>query len=248
MEDLHHVTRQYLSCPDPVEAAARKQRVMLSDLNGDMERTAASIIAGEARRLELSLADSNPNTPPPAQNYSFHELIQPGTSSLHSPQVRLEEDIGLDQRNSDVEITPVKATKNPGKLKSIIINSPVEVEETTLPGHTSQVVPEEEETLQEFQNKAKESHKRKQQGRSPRHSPNILSGVSSKKRKLSQIQNSPSRRSGSSKGVSPGGNKQKMKAATNAGPSRNPTNPPIKLIPAVSKKKGDFRVPLPRVP
>lgn len=27
MEDLHQVTRQYLSCPDPVEAAARRQSV-----------------------------------------------------------------------------------------------------------------------------------------------------------------------------------------------------------------------------
>lgn len=34
MEDLHKVTRQYLSCPDLVEAAARRQRVLHGDAQG----------------------------------------------------------------------------------------------------------------------------------------------------------------------------------------------------------------------
>lgn len=45
MEEFHEVTRQYLSCADPVEAAARRQRVLYSDANGLMEATAASIMA-----------------------------------------------------------------------------------------------------------------------------------------------------------------------------------------------------------
>ena len=45
MEEFHEVTRQYLSCADPVEAAARRRRVLYSDSNGLMEATAASIMA-----------------------------------------------------------------------------------------------------------------------------------------------------------------------------------------------------------
>lgn len=48
MEELHEVTRQYLSCEDPIEAAARRQRVLISDAQGDMERTAAAIISAAA--------------------------------------------------------------------------------------------------------------------------------------------------------------------------------------------------------
>ena len=75
MEDLHHVTRQYLSCPDPVEAEARRQRVLLGDASGQMEETAVAIIAAETRRqalLSQSMGDeSNPNTPsPPDPKYS----------------------------------------------------------------------------------------------------------------------------------------------------------------------------------
>lgn len=37
MEDLHEVTRQYLSCANPVEAAVRKHRGLYSDAYGLME-------------------------------------------------------------------------------------------------------------------------------------------------------------------------------------------------------------------
>lgn len=44
MEELHEVTRQYLSCDNPKEAAARQMRVHESNARGLMEETAASII------------------------------------------------------------------------------------------------------------------------------------------------------------------------------------------------------------
>ncbi|CAN6819525.1 unnamed protein product, partial [Brassica oleracea var. botrytis] len=44
MEELREVTLQYISCPDPVESAARKQRVLLSELDGTVDETATRII------------------------------------------------------------------------------------------------------------------------------------------------------------------------------------------------------------
>ncbi|KAG2286061.1 hypothetical protein Bca52824_045665 [Brassica carinata] len=49
MEELHEVTLQYLNCPDPKEAAARRQRVLISDAIGDMEEAASTIIAAAIR-------------------------------------------------------------------------------------------------------------------------------------------------------------------------------------------------------
>lgn len=49
MEDLHEATLQYLSCPDPNEAAARRQRVLLGDAKGQMEETAAGIVAAAVK-------------------------------------------------------------------------------------------------------------------------------------------------------------------------------------------------------
>ncbi|KAG2264131.1 hypothetical protein Bca52824_071210 [Brassica carinata] len=48
MEDLQDVTKQYLCCTDPTEAAARKQRVLTGDASGSMEETADSILAATA--------------------------------------------------------------------------------------------------------------------------------------------------------------------------------------------------------
>ncbi|XP_056843105.1 uncharacterized protein LOC130495678 [Raphanus sativus] len=45
MTELQEVTIQYINCPDPVESAARGQRVEESDERGDMEETTARIIA-----------------------------------------------------------------------------------------------------------------------------------------------------------------------------------------------------------
>ncbi|CAH8330273.1 unnamed protein product [Eruca vesicaria subsp. sativa] len=43
-KDLDEATMLYLSCPDPTEAAARRQRVLLSDVNGQTEETTAAIM------------------------------------------------------------------------------------------------------------------------------------------------------------------------------------------------------------
>ena len=48
MEDFQDVTKQYLCCTDPTEAAARKQRVLTGNASGSMEETADSILAATA--------------------------------------------------------------------------------------------------------------------------------------------------------------------------------------------------------
>ncbi|KAJ4888554.1 Uncharacterized protein Rs2_28302 [Raphanus sativus] len=169
LEDLHQTTRQYLSCSDPVEAAARKQRVMLSDARGDMEKTAATILAGEVSRRQSTFQqnglDSNPVTPPPLQNYSIHEplLLEPANS--YSPQIREDDDTGLDPHFRDADLTPKKTNGGPAKLKSIIVSPPSPQVEDQQPSQELQQATEKEETLLEFQNKVKRnSTKSKQQG------------------------------------------------------------------------------------
>lgn len=54
MQELQDVTRQYLSCADPVEAAARRQKMLASDAEGLMEQTAASILAASADQRRSS--------------------------------------------------------------------------------------------------------------------------------------------------------------------------------------------------
>ncbi|KAG5373630.1 hypothetical protein IGI04_043051 [Brassica rapa subsp. trilocularis] len=181
MEDLHHVTRQYLNCADPVEAAARKQRVMQSDANGDMEETAAAIIASETRRHELSSQqrgmDSNPNTPPPRRDYTIQELLGPDPSVGYSPLIREEEAKEVEPSYIEVEGSPKQRSEGPAKLKSIIIRSPNSVAEAPTPEQATQVATEEEETLLEFQNIVKRRSRRNKRGRSPRNSPIILRGA-----------------------------------------------------------------------
>lgn len=75
LEELNNATKLYLSCPDPVKAAARRQRVMITDAAGKTEERAASLIVAEAQRKVLLSGsrsnDSNPNTPPPPAKPGF---------------------------------------------------------------------------------------------------------------------------------------------------------------------------------
>lgn len=44
MEELHQVTLQYLSCADPIEAAARRQQIMHADAQGQTEEVAGTVV------------------------------------------------------------------------------------------------------------------------------------------------------------------------------------------------------------
>lgn len=58
-EELQQVTRLYTSCDDPIESAARKQRVLVSDAQGLMEETAQGIIiaAHKAQAAQTQLQE-----------------------------------------------------------------------------------------------------------------------------------------------------------------------------------------------
>lgn len=260
MEELQEVTRQYLNCPDPKEAAARRQRVLYSDANGLMEATASRILMATASQQALSLRDrssgSNPNTPPPIQEKTFQEILGPDPSLIRSPQGGEDDevDIGLDPYYSDISPNTKailqKRQDNAARIRSLIVNTS-EVQKVNRglsmkPQVQPQAVEEKEETLQEFQNKVKRRTGNSSKRRSPRNSPNVLIGASLKKRKLSQLQNSPKRGKNGGEASSKEGRKAgKYQGDTSLMPAQNP---PIQLIPAMNRRKADFRVPPPLVP
>ncbi|KAL0652028.1 hypothetical protein Bca4012_094719 [Brassica carinata] len=166
MEDLHKVTKKYLSCPDPVEAAVRRQRVLYSDDEGLMEATSTTISASTTTQLplaaETTASDSNPVTPPPEQVNPLQALIFPPNLVIHSPHSRAEEDEILDPYYSDV--SPHHALQEQtneadkyAKLKSIIVSpQPTQVDRPIEPQNHLKS-PEENETLREFQSKLRKS-------------------------------------------------------------------------------------------
>lgn len=189
MEDLHHVTRQYLSCPDPVEAAARRQRVSFVDASGQMEETAASIIAAETRRHALFSQSRGPhNTPPPPLNQKFplRDITLPAPTDNCSPKIEENafaagEDTEIDLRYREVDTTPRRESEGPTKLKSIVINPVLGPDEVPLIPQEPVEQVREDETLKDFQNRVKRRVRKPTLTRPSGNSPNILRGASSKK-------------------------------------------------------------------
>ncbi|KAJ4891657.1 Uncharacterized protein Rs2_31405 [Raphanus sativus] len=188
MEELQEVTRQYQNCADPVEAAARRQRVIRSDELGLMEATAASILASsqaqQVRQTRLILrddTDSNPNTPPPLQNASVEPLRGNFPRAILTPRIAEDEDFGLEPlfyEAPHVEVLSASAAAaRPAKLKSVIVSPPnhaMEVQETpqSTPG-----APDDDETLLNYQNKLKRKASKATKPTKARSTPNILRGA-----------------------------------------------------------------------
>lgn len=249
MEDLHEVTRQYLNCADPVEAAARRQRVLYTDANGLMEETAARILASSQalhHNIELRHGiDSNPVTAPPRQEDNVQVPILQSRADIQTPPTRLGEDMGLTnlfnesiQGHSQEETRGETARST--RIKSVIV-SPL----TSQAGpqeENSPLIPADGETLGEAQAKARRRLCRSTRRRPVRYSPNILRGSSSKKRKLSQIQNSPIRGMQVLDGGPNRGKTRKTSKKKSLAETSHSSNPPIQLIPASIKRNPDFRV------
>lgn len=116
MEDLHAVTRQYLSCEDPTESAARKQRVLQGDAEGQMEKTAEGIIAAaiqqnEEARVILGFTESHTNTQEP--------LAQPLLITLPPTEGDEELPEPATDQNAPLRLSGRKRGR-PAKLKSYI--------------------------------------------------------------------------------------------------------------------------------
>ncbi|KAJ4893629.1 Uncharacterized protein Rs2_20423 [Raphanus sativus] len=130
MEELHEVTQQYLSCADPIEAAARRQRVLFSDAQGLMEQTATNIIAATANvTLRSQTSESNPMTPPPMQNHIPLMLTSLHQTTNVAPQLRDEEEDELSPHHNVETLTggqnSQEIEERPARIRSIII-SPAE--------------------------------------------------------------------------------------------------------------------------
>lgn len=123
LQDLQEVTKQYLSCVDPVEAAARRQRVLAGDAEDLMERTAESILAASAdQRRPLSPWERGVRSESPP-GIDFDLVMQPSGVEVTPPPVTRRgepNDIGglglMTQTNNTTE--EIQA----GKLKSVIVS------------------------------------------------------------------------------------------------------------------------------
>ena len=174
MEEFHEVTRQYLSCVDPVEAAARRQRVLYSDANGLMKATAASIMENslslQTPHTLSRINASNTATPPPLQDAPFHTLLYLDPTTLNSPQVEVEEDTKVDPSNSDAPPHPlVDPSRSAGRggtarIKFVIVSPLIEGNESPAEQQSPLELTEEHETLQEFQNKVKKKDQKSIKG------------------------------------------------------------------------------------
>ncbi|KAJ4888656.1 Uncharacterized protein Rs2_28404 [Raphanus sativus] len=120
MQELQETTQQYLSCADPVEAAARRQRVLDGDAAGLMERTADSILAASSLRRPLSPWELGIKSVSPP-GIDFETAMQPSDAEVTPPPERrhLEEHIAINLSLERQERNPEKINI-PAKLKSIV--------------------------------------------------------------------------------------------------------------------------------
>ncbi|KAG5390397.1 hypothetical protein IGI04_031938 [Brassica rapa subsp. trilocularis] len=152
LQELQEVTKQYLSCVDPVEASARRQRVLAGDAEGLLDKTANSILA-------VSTEQRRPLSP-----------WERGIRSESPPGI----DFDLAMQPSDVEVTPPHAMRRiedgpilrnqsnraregayPEKLKSIVVSPKGVMGEGAEALESAVEVADDEETLQNFQSKTK---------------------------------------------------------------------------------------------
>ncbi|KAJ4909777.1 Uncharacterized protein Rs2_04398 [Raphanus sativus] len=185
IQELQETTLQYLSCADPVEAAARRQRVLASDAEGLMETTANSILAAAAeQRRPLSPWERGIRSESPP-GIDFDLAMQVSDVEVTPPPKNTALDIQLQ------EATSRRDEPYPKGLRSIIV-SPGDLEEDGQAA-TDSLMDEvdTDENLHHGKLTKKVKPTRATRKHSPRLTPNILRGASSKKRKLSQIQQSP---------------------------------------------------------
>ncbi|KAG2254365.1 hypothetical protein Bca52824_084501 [Brassica carinata] len=238
MEELQEATKLYLSCSNRIETAARRQRVLHSDARGDMEEAALAIIETARERLALSNSvlsfNSNHYTSPPAHTVSAAQ--DPSLQRL----------LFLDTSTTFCSPTRGNKWRERLRLKSVIVSPQTDTElapKVAVPAESPR-----EDTLREFQNRIRRRTVSHSKIRSPQLTPNILRGASSKKRKLSHIRHSPAYSKKSSPRSSSKVATKSVAVTSGAGSSAASSNPPIRLIPAATKKRSDFWVPLPWAP
>lgn len=183
MRELQEVTKQYLSCTDPVEAVARRQRVLLGDAEGLLEKTADSIMAAAAeQRRPLSPWERGIRSVSPP-GIDFDIAMQPSDIEVTPPpSLRSLEPYHQNAAHPLCNTEPLLENTNSPRLKSLIISSSEGPEKEQETASNDLEVADDEETLQNFKNKAKNKVSKQCKKRSQRLSPNILRGTSIKKK------------------------------------------------------------------
>lgn len=251
IEDLNEATQKYLNCPDPTESAARRKRVLFSDEKGQTEETAARMMGAQTQtthqtprirenQKEDALSKDKILQDLQEVTIQYLSVADPKEAAARRQRVLSSEAEGLLETTATSILQAAEEQRRP--------LSPWElgIREESPPGidfETAMQPSDKEETPQPIQSKTSKAQKKKHKLKSVITTPNILKGMSTRKRNLSQMRFSPA-------GVSKSPERKKQKdSSTNSqkegqvGPSTRIANPPINLIPTAAKRKADFRFP-----
>lgn len=215
MEELHQTTLQYLSCIDPTEAAARRQRVLQGDSQGQMEQVAAGIIEAATRAAEITVHQNAVRSEEnlPHQNDEASSII--GDQTTRSPEQEI--------RSSGLH------------SYAAFLRSPIE----NLPTNGALRNPPTDAVIPQGQKRKRTTPARL---RSAIVSPKHPQGASSKKRLRALIRTSPG---GATRSSGRDGTKRHTPDRNSdvVGPSRSSNQPRTNVFPASTKRSSDFHAP-----
>lgn len=253
LEEINEATQRYLNCPDPTEAAARRQRVMSGDVRGHTEQEVATRIMRQGKSKESGTTSNQDQLTTTAltketvlqdlQDVTLQYLscADPVEAAARRQRVIEGDAEGLMEKTAESILAASSEQRRP--------LSPWErgIKSVSPPGidfDAAMQPSDKEDTPPPVQEKAKRSKKKTQSQRGTNGTPNILNGTSSRKRNISQMKPSPVRSKNSPDRKKQKGTAPNYQADSSTVPIEEGRNPPIHLIPAISKKKPDFR-PLP---
>lgn len=243
LEDLQETTRQYLSCVDPTEAAARRLRVQAGDARGEVEETVTRILEGNNPPLQEVYPSTPVNITTP-QNQTADQVRE----ELH--EVTMQYLSCADPTEAAARRRRVLLGDACGQVENTVAvilaaNAPLHAAQASIIERGSENQPEVgggeqgRERSVGVELPARQTPQRRANRpattRLSAGSPNILRGASSRKRNMSSIRNSPARRNGSEQ------SRTRSQQGVNGSSARG-VNPAIQLIPARMKKKEDFQV------
>lgn len=260
MEDLHWTTLQYINCADPIESAARRQRVLAGDAQGDTEEAADRILASnlEASRMG-QLARSSENQITLQANSTALTSYQQEENSPHIGAI-VSQDTGTAtckrKRCSPFSRSPIEnLPANSNTIEVDSATSPVaqlnlqscnnQRESLSARGNETN----ENNTSLPRQVRAKTTSTRT---KSVAASPKLFRGASSSRKLQSMIQRSPAqtpqRRLQSQIHVP-----ERVPSAANAPPfatepTVTPAQPTMQIIPPSNRRRKDFHIPPPPAP
>ncbi|CAF2057130.1 unnamed protein product [Brassica oleracea var. botrytis] len=202
MDEINDATLQYLNHPDPTEANARRQRVMIGDARGQTEEAAARImnVGGlSAEHITTSTLEQQ-KTQEITEEQVMQELqevtlqylssVDPVEAAARRQRVLESDAKGLMENTA----AAILATTN-GQRRSL---SPWErgIRSESPPGIDFDLAMQpsyKEDTPPPVQNREKNKHKKEPTPKSTSATPNILNGMSARKRNISQMRFSPGR-------------------------------------------------------